>query len=164
MEHFKQPREGIVGTDRSDSDLLSLDMVAVAHRDALIAMAWHLNATTMDGHRAPIAAQIYQRLKSPRPGDLVVEPVASRYSKDLDTRIKALGYLIEKREEWWLTDEDWETAKVEDGGLTDEDRQTDVAWYIQYGPDPVDICRWVNCTFITVPIRSDEFRSPNSGG
>lgn len=164
MDRFKQPREDIVGTDRSDSDLLSLDMVAVAHREALIAMAWHLRDATMVGHPAPIAAQIYQRLKSPQPGDLVVEPGMAVYSKDLDTRIKALGYLIEKREEWWLTDEDWEALKVEDGGLTDEDRQTDEAWYIQYGPDPADICRWVNCTFITVPIRWDEFRTRPANG
>jgi hypothetical protein len=151
---MKQPHEDIIGTDRGDDDLLSLDMRAVAHRDALIAVVQHLWTATMVGNPAPVVERMSARMRSPQPGDLVIEPAMSRPRRDLDTRIKALGYLIEKRTEWWNTDEEWEVEE----GYGDE-RPTDEAWYVQYGPDPADVCRWVNCKFITVPI-SEEFAKP----
>lgn len=156
---MKQPREDITGIDRSADDLLSLNMRAVAHRDALVAVAHHLRTATMVGNPAPVVERMATRMRSPQPGDLVVEPTMARSRRDLDTRIKALGYLIERRTEWWETDEEWEQIKAEEGYEDDEERRTDVAWYVQYGPSPEDVCRWVNCEFMTVPI-GEEFAQP----
>jgi hypothetical protein len=157
---YKQPHEDIAGTDRGGDDLLSLDMRAVAHRDALIAVARHLRSACMVGSPAPIVREMSDRMRNPRIGDLVFEPtMATSRRGDLETRIKALGYLIEKRVEWWQTDEEWAADKAADH-LADDDRSTDTAWYVQYGPDPADICRWVNCTFEMVPIDPMEFYKP----
>jgi hypothetical protein len=156
---MKQPREGITGTDRSGDDLLSLDLRAVAHRDALIAVVRHLRTAVGVGNPAPVVERMSARMRSPQPGDLVIEPTMSGPRCDLDTRIKALGYLIEKRVEWWDTDEEWEQIKAQENLAGDEERQTDVAWYVQYGPSPEDVCRWVNCEFIAVPI-GEEFAKP----
>jgi hypothetical protein len=79
---------------------------------------------------------------------------------DLDTRLKAFGILIEHRNEWWETDEEWEALKVEDGGLEDDDRRVDHAWYVQYGNDPGDVCRWVNCDFLAIPTDPKAFDYP----
>jgi hypothetical protein len=158
---FKQPHEGIVGTDRSGDDLLSLDMRAVAHRQALVAMAKHLMSATSVGHPAPVVERMSQRLRNPQVGDFVFEwMIGLSPRRDLDTRIKAHGYLVEKRKEWWTTDEEWERRKAEEGWADDEERPTDVAWYIQYGPEPADVCRWTNCDFIVVPIDPAEFTVP----
>lgn len=156
---YKQPHEGITGADRGGDDLLSLDMSAVAHRDAIIAIARHLRSACLVGHPAPIVERMSQRMRNPRPGDLVFEPTMSA-SRRVDTRIKALGYLIEKRIEWRRTDEEWAADKTEDGGLTDEDRMTDKVWYVQYGSNPVDVCRWTNCTFEMIPVDLDMFAEP----
>jgi hypothetical protein len=157
---YKQPREGVVGVDRNGDDFLSLDMRAVAHRAGLVAVAKHLRSACMVGDPAPVVREMSDRMRHPRVGDLVFEPTMATSSADLDTRTKALGYLVEKRTEWWLTDEDWAAEKAEDDRLTDEDRQTDEAWYVQYGPDPGDICRWTNCDFGMIPIDPMEFYRP----
>jgi hypothetical protein len=159
---MKQPREGITGIDRSGDDLLSLDMRAVAHRNALIAMARHLHTAVSVGNPAPVVERMGARMRSPQPGDFVVEPTMARRG-DLDTRIKALGYLIEKREEWWETDAEWQATKVDDDSLNDDGRPTDEAWYIQYGPAQEDVCRWVNCAFVVVPISDDDFSKRAAG-
>ncbi|HWB34526.1 MAG TPA: hypothetical protein VHA75_00725 [Rugosimonospora sp.] len=155
---MKQPHEDIRGASRSDY-LLSLDEQAVAHRDALIAMAKHLKSACLVGNPAPVVQRMYERITHPQPGDLVVE-ATTLYRADPDTRIKSLGILVEHREEWWTTDEQWEADKAEDGTLTEDDRLTDHAWYVQYGPDPEDICRWVNCDFIVLPIEQRTFDKP----
>lgn len=159
---MKQPHEDVRGTDRTGDDLLSLDERAIAHRDALIRMAKHLNQATMVGHPAPIVERIRKRITTPEPGDLVVE-VSALYRRELDDRIKALGYLVERRTEWATTHEAWNQEMLEEGvqarlnGETEmpawlADRPRDTAWYVQYGPDPVDICRWTNCDFLVLPV------------
>lgn len=157
--NLKQPREGIVGVRRDDY-LLSLDDKAVAHRDALIAMAWHLKTASLVGNPAPVVQRIYERINHPQPGDLVVEWAMSRPARDADTRLKAFGFLIEHRNEWWETDAEWAALKAEDGGLDDEDRRVDHAWYVQYGNEPEAICRWVNCDFLAIPTDPREFDYP----
>lgn len=147
--NLKQPREGVIGVQRDDF-LLSLDERAIAHRDALIAMARHLQTASLVGNPAPVVRRIYERIKNPQPGDLVVE-WSMGVRGDTETRFKAFGILIEHRNEWWETDAEWEALKAEDGGLTEDDRMVDRAWYIQYGNDPEAICRWVNCDFLAIP-------------
>jgi hypothetical protein len=36
----------------------------------------------------------------------------------------------------------------------------DHAWYVQYGNDPGDVCRWVNCDFLAIPTDPREFDRP----
>jgi hypothetical protein len=157
---MKQPHEDIAGTDRTGNDLLSLEPSAQAHRDALIALTRHLHTATLVGNPAPVVQRMCERIYSPQPGDLVVESSAGMHSADPKRRATALGYLVEKRREWWHTDEEWEQYKTEDGFVTDDDRMVDTAWYIQYGPNPGDIFRWVNCSFLVVPVDPDEFDKP----
>lgn len=157
--NLKQPHEGITGTDRSGDDLLSLDMGAVAHRDALISMAYQLKTACLVGNPAPVVEDMYRRITSPQPGDLVVEAGARWY--DLLKRVPSLGFLIEKRREWWHTDDEWEAHKIENEFTDDEERQIDTAWYIQYGPSPGNVYRWVNCDFTVLPIGAD-FNNPTS--
>lgn len=157
MTELKQPREDVTGTSRDTDDLLSLDERAMAHRDALIAMAKHLHAACLVGHPAPIVQRMYERISKPRVGDLVVESSSGMHSSDADKRFKAFGVLVEKREEWWEADEEWEGLKAEDHSLADEDRLTDTAWYVQYGPQPEDVCRWTDCSFIAIPTELREF-------
>lgn len=164
---LKQPREGIVGLERDDF-LLSLDDKAIAHRDALIAMARHLHTASLVGDPAPVVQRIYERIKHPQPGDLVVE-WSMGVRGDTDTRLKAFGILIEHRNEWWETDEEWAALKVADGDLGEDDRMVDHAWYVQYGNDPEAICRWTNCDFLAIPTDPREFdrtfgtRQPGGG-
>lgn len=155
---MKQPNEGVTGTARDDF-LLSMDERATAHRDALAAMATHLHTACLVGNPAPVVQRMYDRMRDPQPGDLVVE-TSTRHATDLETRHKRLGILIEHREEWWETDQEWEAYKAEDGTLTDADRRTDHAWYVQYGQGPDFVCRWVNCEFIALPIGQDTFERP----
>lgn len=155
---YMQPHEAVRGVDR-DSFLLSLDPAALEHREALISMAMLLRKTTLVGHPAPIVSDIDKRITSPAVGDLVVE-VSVLYRQDVEAKFKGIGILIERRKEWMETDEEWEAAKAEEAefraaaGITgdDEDRMTDDAWYIQYGNSAADICRWVNCSFVALPI------------
>ncbi len=162
---FKQPHEDIVGIDRDDW-LLSLDLRAVAHRDALRAMAHHLHVACLVGNPAPNVQRMYERISRPQIDDLVVESSSfyRRRSLDdaawLDHRTKAFGILLEHRREWWQIDEDWQREITEDPDLAGDGRMTDHAWYIQYGQAAVDVCRWTNCDFIMVPMDSNEFRKP----
>lgn len=147
---LKQPREDVKpGADRDD-DLLSLEDSAVPHRDALIGMARLLQRATRVGSPAPITEDIYKRLSAPQPGDLVVES-SVLYTRDPDKRLKGLGILLEKRAEWWHSDQEWADLLAEEAYGPDDDRPQDEAWYVQYGPSAEDVCRWTNCSFIALP-------------
>lgn len=147
---LKQPREDVAsGTDRDDA-LLALDGSAEAHRFALIGIARLLYKTTLVGNPAPIVEDIYKRLTTPQPGDLVVE-LSVLYTRDPDKRLKGLGILLEKRTEWHDTDEAWAAAVAEGAVYPDDERFTDEAWYVQYGPSAEDVCRWTDCSFIALP-------------
>lgn len=159
VTEYKQPHEGVAGTDRSGDDLLSLDERALPARFALIAMARHLQTATLVGNQAPIVKEIYQRITNPRVGDLVVESSLGVWTTDPHRKVPAFGYLIEKRREWWHTDDEWSALLAEDpDAYGDDPRPTDEAWYVQYGPAPSTVYRWVNCSFLAVPIDPQEFR------
>lgn len=149
---LKQPRQGVVGLDRSGSYLLSLDEQARQHREALIELADHLFTAICVGNQAPVVERMYNRITQPVVGDLVVETSRRGRRADDEARLMALGYLVEHRYEWWETDEEWNAHLADDGGLTDEDRTIDEAWYVQYGPNPDDVCRWTNANFRAVPV------------
>lgn len=87
----------------------------------------------------------------PASGDLVVEIGAGRGDIETDL-VTAFGILVEHRQEWATTDEQWQAETLSNPGLTPQDRVREHAWYIQYGPETQDLCRWVNCTFMTLPI------------
>jgi len=124
-----KPYEDVNGTQRAD-DLLSLEDSAMPHREMLLAMAKMLLRCCLVGHRAGGVETIYQRITSPQEGDLVAETSkAMRSAGSEDDRVKGLGILLKSREE--------------DG----ED-----VWYVQYGPSPRDIARWVNCDFMALPV------------
>lgn len=149
---YPQPREDIVGTDRTEDDLLSLDDKAIARRLMMMGTARALHSAVLVGNPAPKVAEMYARMTDPRPGDLVAEVTSFFRTRDIDTKIKGFGILIDHREEWASTDEEWAATIAEDPDLNaDEDRFHDHAWYIQYGPAAEDVCRWVNCEFIAVP-------------
>jgi hypothetical protein len=154
-ETWPQPFEGIRGTDLSRHWLLSLDEQAVPHREALIAMAHHLRTATLVGSPAPVVRRMSDRLRQPEPGDLVVTTEVMHGRPDPDDRLKGLGVFLAGRKEWAETDAQWEAYKAENYGgstLADEDRMTDTVFYIQYGPDPGDICRWHNSEAVVLPV------------
>jgi hypothetical protein len=153
---MKQPHEDVAGTERSDW-LLSLDENATTHRAALITLAFHLRSACMVGNPAPVVDRMAARILDPQIGDLVVETTRGRRRDD---SYLALGFLVERRQEWWSSDEDWERYKAEDDSLTDAERTTAEAWYVQYGSAAGDICRWTNCSFMVVPTSVDSFTIP----
>jgi hypothetical protein len=158
---YPQPHEGITGIDRND-DLLSLDMHAVAHRYALIAMARHLSTATLVGDPAPVVRAMGDRIRRPEPGDLVVETSRVIYGQtDLDTQIKGFGIFLARRLEWSSTDAQWAGECAEEGwNPVTEERMTDTAIYIQYGSAAAAICRWENAEVITLPIQISDFSAP----
>jgi hypothetical protein len=164
---FPQPREGITGTLRDQDDLLSLDGKALPRRMMHAALAKCLHRATLVGNPAPVVAAMYERITHPEPGDLVVE--TSRLGSG-HLEVEAFGILVAHRREWWETDEEWAAQVKQERadhesflagpyaqpGDADEpwapsERLTDDAWYVQYGPQPADVCRWVNCEFIVIP-------------
>lgn len=102
--NYPQPHEGIAGTDRDD-DLLSLEEAAVPRRLMMGGMAKCLRDAVLVGNPAPVVTRMWQRMKTPVPGDLVIE-TSTFYRRDEDDRIKAMGILVDHRTEWWQTDEE----------------------------------------------------------
>ena len=174
---FPEPMEGITGTDRDD-DLLSLEDEAFPRRMIMAGMARCLREATMVGSPAPVVQRMSGRMRDPQPGDLVIE-TSTFYSRDEDTRLKAMGILVAHRVEWWEKDAEWDAQVEEERAAYEEflrgpyshpgdepfdpsqcERSTDHAWYVQYGPGAGDICRWVNCEFMTIPFDSADYAVP----
>jgi hypothetical protein len=172
---FPEPREGVTGADRDD-DLLSLEDAAVPRRLIMAGMARCLRDAVLVGNPAPAVARMWERMKNPAPGDLVIE-TSTFYRRDEDDRVKAMGILIAHRVEWNETDVEWgayieeERARYEeflrgpysqpgDGPFDPSqcERTTDHAWYVQYGPQAGDVCRWVNCDFMMIPADPQDYR------
>ena len=154
-----QPHEGVRGTLRNADDLLSLDDRAVSVRSILIGLASHLYSATLVGNPAPKVADMYERISTPKVGDLVVEMTAM-YGTDVDRKVKGFGVLIDHRTEWASTDAEWEAYAAENpDDAASDGRWPDEAWYVQYGPQPEDVCRWTNCRFIVVPCPDEQFAS-----
>jgi len=139
---WPQPYQGIRGTDLTGHWLLSLDERAIAHRETIIALGHHLRTATMVGQPAPVVARMSERMRHPEPGDLAVSVEVLHGRRDPDDRLKGLGVYLSGRTEWWESDAEWEASKAQEPAWADEDRATDTVFYLQYGPDPGDICRW----------------------
>lgn len=133
---YPLPNEGIEGTDRSGDDLLSIEEEAVPRRSLTVDIAGALYTAILVGSPAPKVAKMYDRATKPQPGDLVMEVGAPYEADDSIKKVHGFGFLIESRRERVLVDEEW---------------FPETAWYVQYGPSPDDICRWVDARFIAIP-------------
>ena len=127
---WPQPWEGIEGTVRDDSDLLSLRKTAMPRRRIMVAMAMSTYRATLAGNPGPVAAEIGRRIRSPQPGDLVAEVTQAR---NPGSEREGLGILLARRREWLVSDEDW-------AGGPDGRPVGDVS-YVQYGPKVGDVAR-----------------------
>lgn len=182
MAEWPQPHEGVVGVLRDQDDLLSLDDKALLVRNLIRILACHLQRAVGVAQPAPVVERMNDRLRHPVPGDLVVEQstiyMAMRESaKDPpgDLAYRGFGYFLLERQEWWETDEEWKRVVAEERAAYEEnmarhpdliypfkmdERSTDRASYVQYGPQPVDITRWTDCSFFVVPTDPDMFDIP----
>lgn len=145
MSDYPHPHEGISGTNREgdplmtvEGSLVATDMMRLLHQAVLV------------GQQAPIVREMYDRMYAPQIGDPVVV-LDAIYRRDDDTKNKGVGYLIADREDWAQTDEQWQAELAEDPSLAEGGRHKERAWYVQYGPEPVDVCRWSNCTVLAIP-------------
>jgi hypothetical protein len=152
VQTYPQPREGVIGALRDDDDLLSLDDKALPRREMMATLARHLQTAVLVGNPAPIVAKMWDRMKNPQPGDLVLE-TSSLGRSDVEQRAMGFGFLLTHRDEWAQTDDEWAKEEVRPGyDEFDQPRPVEPrVYYVQYGPKPDDICRWVNCSFIAVP-------------
>jgi len=155
-QSWPQPFEGVRGTDMSEHMLLSLREPALAHREALIAMGRNLRTATLVGSPAPVVRRMSDRISHPEPGDLVVTIEVLYGRRDPDDRLKGFGIYLAGRKEWETTDEEWQ-AECLRYGIDPADRGTDTVFYIQYGPDPGDICRWHNSEAVVLPAQDGPF-------
>ncbi len=110
------------GVPRSDP-FLTLDDTGLALREAAIARTNELRRQAND--ESDWAA--IGRFHGPQVGDLVLELTRASWSRDPKLRSMGFGYLI--------------------GVSTGRDE----THYVQYGPNPDDVCEWQNCMFIRVP-------------
>lgn len=153
---WPQPHENVSGIDRTRDDLLDLSEPALARRILMIEMAEKIYWLTLWAPHTPERKADFDRMKNPRMGDLVIEVTSMRRLRDIGSRVDGFGILLGQRTEWASADKHWEARKAESaaGGhaLTDEDRITETAWYVQYGSAAGDICRWANADFIAVPV------------
>lgn len=108
---------------------LSLEDDEQQTRHLIARLAHETWQAVLVGNQAPNVKARYQRMSNPRVDDLVVERSAwlqkSRATVDYVT--KAVGYLV---------------------------AMTDAACYVQYGPEPADICRWQNADFVAIDVGS----------
>jgi hypothetical protein len=171
---WKEPHEGIRGVLRDQDDLLSLEPQALARRQIIIAIAFAFHDIASCAQKAPKAERIGERFgrlhgDGPEIGDLVIEATTlygnklrrSEDTEDFDRANMGFGILVAHRWEWWETHEEYDAmrARQEPEDLDYEYRATDHAWYIQYGPQPGDICRWTNCSFMALPTDREQVRS-----
>jgi hypothetical protein len=165
-DRWAEPHRGVAGVERDD-DLLDLSDRAVARRKLMLVTVRALHDALLVGNPAPRVKRMYDRFgrDNAQVGDLVAEVTTLH-----DHEMRGFGILVEHREEWASTAAEWqkviedERVAWEEGsyeGPFDPDgedyiRQTDHAWYVQYGPRPGDLCRWTNCSFVAVPTSADQ--------
>lgn len=141
---WPQPWEGIKGSERDGSDLLSLEEEAMPRRRVMVMMALAQYSATQVGSPAPKVAQMGRRMRSPQPGDLVVE--VTRAHGPLSEH-RGFGILLAARKEWVQSDGEWAALPA---GQREEGRSVGEAWYIQYGPEPGDVARWTDAQVVAV--------------
>lgn len=156
MSEHLQPWENIIGEDRPDDKILSLDGDALPLRRLVMTYSRHFDQAVRVWGPAPIVEKMHKRTTTPLIGDLVVEIGGCATPKD-ERAFRSMGILIEKRVEWWESDEEWQLSLLENTSMSDNERSVDVAWYVQYGQNKEDITRWVDCSFTAVPTDLDFF-------
>lgn len=164
-DRWPEPHAGVSGTDRDD-DLLDITDRALARREIIIRIGGALHDALLVGNPAPRVKRMYDRLGRDRSriGDLVVE-MSALHGRDVEAAAKGFGILVAERTEWASTAAQWDEVIEEERRYHDEagyesefdpadlgPRQTDHAWYVQYGPKAGDVCRWTNCSFVSLPL------------
>lgn len=139
---FPRPR----GVDRTGDPMLTLDGDALDVIMMIVYSGYRLTGYA----QAPIAKALDDRRQNPHPGDLVMVPDSMSRRATCDDRRHGWGYLLAVRHEPMFTDEDW--LRI----VTEEDpeygpRPIEKVFYIQYGPNPQDVCRWENASVMAVP-------------
>lgn len=144
QRHFLQPHEGVMGINRSGDPVLEYPGMS----DLIGRLTVRLKSARLLAAQAVPAE--YQNMFDVKEGELVVveDPFLFK-NVEQSTLYQAVGYFIGRRSEWWNENETWEKNKTEDETLTEDDRMVEPdAVYIQYGPKPEMICRWVNCNVL----------------
>ncbi len=137
---------GLDVPDRAGDPLVTGDQAVV---DLLVRVAY--NTHTRTGMRsAPIGEALRDRINNPRPGDPVYVPDSLARRQDDDGRRKGVGYLVVQRTEWFHTEQRWADGAADE--WAGDPRPTDRVFYVQYGPDPGDICRWENARCYALPL------------
>lgn len=117
---------------------------------------YHNALTAARPSAAPALNTFWTRMSSPRAGDLVMEvSTPGILPMRRDSLLKGFGFLVCEREEYVDTDDEWAKCADEYG---DQERPHDRIWYVQYGPEAADVCRWENCRFVALPKYEDEYR------
>lgn len=157
--------------DRSGDPLITGEQAVVDMLVRVAYNAWRKMGSTHNA--APCAQALSDRINHPKPGDPVYVADSVRRGDD-DTRRKGVGYFVVERTEWWQSDDDWLTARDDEGTtafeawtygeplvwdpMTHPKRPSEKAFYVQYGPDPGDICRWSNATCYAIPYGDEMMR------
>lgn len=114
----------LLGTQRDNDPLLTMEGSLVAMEIMSL-----LYSAVLVGHPAPKVAEFYDQMTVFPVGIRVV--VSDYFYRDNDdVKYKSVGYLIGK-----------ERTDDEPGEI----------YYIQYGPNPEDVCRWSNCLVLRIP-------------
>lgn len=157
---WPQPHENVRGIDRTRDDLLSLEGPAVRRRAVILTMTYQSWQATLRGAHTEQGRAAYERMDTPRMGDLVAEMGTARHPRfdtqaEKNAMVEGFGIFLGEREEWTCSHETWqaevEQARREGTEYTLNDRATTKAMYVQYGPAAQDVCRWVNCSVIALP-------------
>jgi hypothetical protein len=157
---WPQPHENVRGIDRTRDDLLSLEGPAVRRRAVILTIAYQLWQATLRGAHTEQGRAAYERMDTPRTGDLVAELGTARRPRfetqaEKNAMVEGFGIFLGEREEWTCSHETWgaevEQARREGSEYTLADRATTTAMYVQYGPAAQDVCRWVNCSVMALP-------------
>jgi hypothetical protein len=156
---FPTPWEDVPpGVDR-DEPWLALTDEAIETRLWLRAFSeslYHVALTAARPTAAPAVNTFWGRMSDPHPGDLVLEvSTPGIVPERLDGLTKGLGFLVDVREEYVHTHDEWAECADQYRG---QERPTERIWYVQYGPSADDVCRWENCRFVALPTVADEFR------
>ena len=158
--------------DRAGDPLLVGDQALVDMLVRVAYNAWRQMGSTHNA--APCAQALARRIMHPQPGDPVYVPDSFRRGTDEDTRRKGVGYFVVERTEWYQSDESWLHNADDEGAtafqawtygeplvwdpLTHPSRPKERVFYVQYGPNPVDICRWENASCYALPYGDEMMR------
>lgn len=147
LSRDRHPHVGVRG-DARDAD----DFPAGVYKAEVGRLASLLWTMTLVGNPSPAVREQHSRMRSPRTGDRVVVLDAT-YGAQPERLAKAVGYLVGRRDEWTETDEEWEASIADE--FDDQERFAEPAWYVQYGPNAGDVCRWTNCNVVSIEAASD---------